>query len=169
MPETPRAAPGSGPDASRCSSAASGARPPTAPRSRSANPATGDELARWPRPGPADLDARARHGRSAAFTDAGVWSDVNATDRGRVLLRVAALLRERLEDFARAEVHNAGHTIGDARWEAGAMADVFEYYAGAANKHLGSVVPTQDAGLDVVLREPVGRVRPDRAVELPAC
>ena len=36
------------------------------------------------------------------------------------------------------------------------MADVFEYYAGAANKHLGSVVPAQDAGLDVVLREPVG-------------
>ena len=36
------------------------------------------------------------------------------------------------------------------------MADVFEYYAGAANKHLGSVVPTQDAGLGVVMRVPVG-------------
>ncbi len=44
----------------------------------------------------------------------------------------------------------------------------FEYYAGAANKHLGSVVPVQDDGLDVVLREPVGPVRPHRAVELPA-
>ena len=36
------------------------------------------------------------------------------------------------------------------------MADVFEYYAGAANKHLGSVVPTQDTGLGVVMRVPVG-------------
>ncbi|MFM7067938.1 MAG: aldehyde dehydrogenase family protein, partial [Actinomycetes bacterium] len=51
---------------------------------------------------------------------------------------------------------NAGHTIEDARWEANAMADVFEYYAGAANKHMGSVVPTQDAGLGVVMRVPVG-------------
>jgi acyl-CoA reductase-like NAD-dependent aldehyde dehydrogenase len=51
---------------------------------------------------------------------------------------------------------DAGHTIDDARWEAGAMADVFEYYAGAANKHLGSVVPTQDVGLGVVMRVPVG-------------
>ena len=37
-----------------------------------------------------------------------------------------------------------------------AAADVFEYYAGAANKLLGEVVPVQDDGLDVVLREPVG-------------
>jgi len=119
-----------------------------------ANPATGAELAQVATAGPADLEAAVATAERA-FTS-GVWSDVNATDRGRVLLRVAALIRERLEDFAGAEVHNAGHTIGDARWEAGAMADVFEYYAGAANKHLGAVVPTQDAGLGLVLRVPVG-------------
>jgi acyl-CoA reductase-like NAD-dependent aldehyde dehydrogenase len=85
-----------------------------------------------------------------------VWSSVSATDRGHVLLRVAELVRERLEQFAQLEVADAGHTIEDARWEAGAMADVFEYYAGAANKHLGSVVPTQDTGLGVVMKVPVG-------------
>ena len=85
-----------------------------------------------------------------------MWSSVSATDRGHVLLRVAELIRERLEEFAQLEVADAGHTIDDARWEAGAMADVFEYYAGAANKHLGSVVPTQDVGLGVVMRVPVG-------------
>ncbi len=118
------------------------------------NPASGDELVQVAKAGPADLEA-ALVTAERAFTS-GVWSDVPATDRGRVLLRVAALIRDRLEDFAWAEVHNAGHTIGDARWEAGAMADVFEYYAGAANKHLGSVVPTQDTGLGLVLRVPVG-------------
>ena len=84
------------------------------------------------------------------------WGSVSATDRGRVLRRVADLIRERAEDFAAAEVRTAGHTIADARWEAGAMADVFDYYAGAANKHLGAVVPTPDPGLGLVLRVPVG-------------
>jgi acyl-CoA reductase-like NAD-dependent aldehyde dehydrogenase len=71
---------------------------------------------------------------------------------------VAELLREREDEFALAEARGAGHPIGDARWEVGAAAGTFEYYAGAANKHFGQVVPVQDAGLDVVLREPVGPV-----------
>jgi acyl-CoA reductase-like NAD-dependent aldehyde dehydrogenase len=118
------------------------------------NPATGGELTTVARAGAEDLELAVATARRA-FTS-GVWADVNATDRGRVLLRAAALVRERLEDFAWAEVHNAGHTIGDARWEAGAMADVLEYYGGAANKHLGAVVPTQDPGLGLVLKVPVG-------------
>ncbi len=118
------------------------------------NPATGDALAEVAKAGPADLDAALRSARSAF--DSAVWSSVSATDRGHVLMRVATLIRDRAEEFAQLEVADAGHTIDDARWEAGAMADVFEYYAGAANKHLGSVVPTQDAGLGVVMRVPVG-------------
>ena len=119
-----------------------------------ANPATGQVAATVALAGASDLEAALRVA-SQAFAD-GVWANVNATERGKVLLRVAALIRERAEDFATAEMLTAGHTIADARWEAGAMADVFEYYAGAANKHLGAVVPTKDAGLGLVLRVPVG-------------
>ena len=118
------------------------------------NPATGEVVGQVAQAGPKDLHDAVRS--AAGAFRAGTWSSVSATDRGKVLLRVASLIRDRLEDFAQAEVLNAGHTIEDARWEAGAMADVFEYYAGAANKHLGSVVPTQDAGLGVVMRVPVG-------------
>ncbi len=118
------------------------------------NPATGEPICEVARAGAEDLDAALRAARSAF--DTAVWSSVSATDRGHVLLRVAELLRARSEQFAALEVADAGHTIEDARWEAGAMADVFEYYAGAANKHLGSVVPTQDAGLGVVMKVPVG-------------
>lgn len=118
------------------------------------NPATGQVVGHVAQAGMGDL-RDAVQAAAGAFT-AGTWSSVSATDRGKVLLRVASTIRDRLEDFAQAEVLNAGHTIEDARWEAGAMADVFEYYAGAANKHLGSVVPTQDAGLGVVMRVPVG-------------
>lgn len=118
------------------------------------NPATGAQIAQVAQAGPADLDAALSAARTAF--DTAVWSSVNATERGHVLMRVAGLLRERAELFAQLEVADAGHTIEDARWEAGAMADVFEYYAGAANKHFGSVVPTQDTGLGIVMKVPVG-------------
>lgn len=121
-------------------------------------PATGAPLAQVAQAGPADVDA-ALSAAVAAFDDGrGAWARTNATERGRVLHRVAELLREREDQFALAEARNAGHPIGDARWEVGAAAGTFEYYAGAANKHFGQVVPVQDAGLDIVLREPVGPV-----------
>ena len=121
-------------------------------------PATGKVLVEIAEAGPADVDI-ARAAAHAAFDDGrGTWARTNATQRGRVLHRVAELLREREDLFATTEARGAGHPIGDARWEVGAAAGTFEYYAGAANKHFGSVVPVQDAGLDVVLREPVGPV-----------
>ena len=118
------------------------------------DPSTGLQLATIAKAGPADLELAITTARSSF--DSGVWADVDATSRGKVLLRAATLIRERADDFAWAEVANAGHTIEDARWEAAAMADVFEYYAGAADKHLGSVVPTPDSGLGLVLKVPVG-------------
>jgi acyl-CoA reductase-like NAD-dependent aldehyde dehydrogenase len=117
-------------------------------------PGTGGELATVARAGVADVDV-AVSTALAAF-ESGVWSSVSATDRGRVLARVAALLRERSETFAVAEARNAGKPIGDARWEVQAAAGTFEYFAGAANKHFGESIPVPDAGLDVTLREPVG-------------
>jgi len=104
--------------------------------------------------GSAELEAALAAASSAA--EENLWGSVSATDRGKVLRRAADLIRERSEEFAAAEVRTAGHTIADARWEAGAMADVFDYYAGAANKHTGAVVPTPDPGLGLVLRVPVG-------------
>jgi acyl-CoA reductase-like NAD-dependent aldehyde dehydrogenase len=117
-------------------------------------PATGERLAEVPQANAEDLD----DALSAALAEfeTGEWPRTSATARGRVLLRVARLRRDRAEDFAVAEARGAGHPIGDARWEANTAADVFEYYAGAANKHLGDVVPVQQPGLDVVLREPIG-------------
>ena len=121
-------------------------------------PATGAVFAEVAKAGPADVDAALAAAHRAFADGRGAWARTNATERGRVLHRVAALIREREDLLATAEARGAGHPIGDARWEVGAAAATFEYYAGAANKHLGSVVPVQDAGLDVVLREPVGRV-----------
>ncbi len=86
----------------------------------------------------------------------GPWPRTSATERGRVLLRTAALVRERLEELAIIEARNAGKPIRDARGEIGLVANVFEYWGGAANKIFGETIPVQDTGLMVTLREPVG-------------
>src|SRR5439155_10109599 len=88
--------------------------------------------------------------------EGGAWPRMPATQRGRVLLKVAGLVRERLEAIATTEARNGGKPIADARGEIGAVADYFEYFGGAANKLFGEVIPIQDPGLDLTIREPVG-------------
>lgn len=83
---------------------------------------------------------------------------MSATDRGRVLLRLAARLREHAEELTVLEVRHSGKTITDARGEVEAAAGCFEYYAGAANKHFGDTIPVAARGLDFTLREPIGVV-----------
>ncbi len=84
------------------------------------------------------------------------WSRLSATGRGRILLKAATLLRERLERMAIIEARNAGKPIRDARDEVALAAAVFEYWGGAANKIMGETIPVQDNGLEMTLREPVG-------------
>jgi acyl-CoA reductase-like NAD-dependent aldehyde dehydrogenase len=117
-------------------------------------PATGRPFAEVAEAGPEDA-RRAVAAAHRAFEE-GPWPRTSATKRGRVLLRVAQLVRERLEEIATLEARNAGKPIGDARGEIGAVADYFEYWGGAANKIFGETIPIQDPGLDVTLREPVG-------------
>jgi len=118
------------------------------------DPSVGERLATVARAGTTDVDAAV--GVAHREFEEGIWRRTNATQRGKVLLRASQILRERAEDFAVAESRNAGHPIGNSRWEANAAADVFEYFAGAANKHYGDSIPVQDGGLDIALREPVG-------------
>jgi len=86
----------------------------------------------------------------------GAWCRTNATERGRVLLRASAMLRERIDEFAVVEARNGGKPINAARGEMNLVANVLEYWGGAANKIFGESIPVQDPGIDVTLREPVG-------------
>jgi acyl-CoA reductase-like NAD-dependent aldehyde dehydrogenase len=118
-------------------------------------PATGEVLADVAQAGPEDVDDTLAVA-ARAFTD-GEWPRMPAGERGRVLLRAAALLRERAEEFAEVEARNAGKPIGDARWEvAEAAAGTLEYFGGAADKLTGEVAPIAAPGLGVVLRQPIG-------------
>ena len=120
------------------------------------NPATGEVVADVAKGGPEDADRAARAAQTA-FQD-GRWAGMSATDRGRVLLRLANLIREHAEDLATLETLQGGKTIADSRGEVEGAAGCFEYYAGAANKLFGETIPVADRGLDFTLREPIGVV-----------
>jgi acyl-CoA reductase-like NAD-dependent aldehyde dehydrogenase len=94
--------------------------------------------------------ARARK----AFTS---WRTVAPGDRARLLGRFAEAVDGDLEHLAQLEVTNSGHTIGNARWEAGNVRDVIAYYSGAPERMIGQQIPVAD-GLDVTFHEPLGVV-----------
>jgi acyl-CoA reductase-like NAD-dependent aldehyde dehydrogenase len=95
-----------------------------------------------------DAIARSRK----AFT---TWRSVSPGDRARLLRRFAEAVDGDLENLARLEVANAGHTIGNARWEAGNARDVIAYYSAAPERLIGQQIPVAD-GLNVTFHEPLG-------------
>jgi acyl-CoA reductase-like NAD-dependent aldehyde dehydrogenase len=101
-------------------------------------------------------DARRAVDVAARTFEAGAWSRMSARARGRILTAASFLIRERQEGLARLEARNGGKPIGAARAEIDIVANVFEYWGGAANKIFGETIPIVPPGLDVTLREPVG-------------
>jgi acyl-CoA reductase-like NAD-dependent aldehyde dehydrogenase len=85
------------------------------------------------------------------------WRSVAPGDRARLLRRFAAVVDGHLEELAQLEVRTAGHTVGNARWEAGNVRDVLDYYAGAPERLFGRQIPVA-GGIDVTFREPLGVV-----------
>jgi betaine-aldehyde dehydrogenase len=85
------------------------------------------------------------------------WRDLAPGDRARLLRRFAAVVDEHVEELAELEVRNAGHTWGNARWEAGNVRDVLNYYAGAPERLHGRQIPVA-GGVNVTFHEPLGVV-----------
>lgn len=85
------------------------------------------------------------------------WRAVAPADRSLLLRRFAAAVDADLENLARLEVINAGHTIGNARWEAGNVRDVLNYYSAAPERHFGKQIPVA-GGVNITFHEPLGVV-----------
>lgn len=85
------------------------------------------------------------------------WRDVAPGDRANMLRRFSDVVRDHVEELAQLEVVNAGHTIGNARWEANNVANVLAYYSGAPERLFGRQIPVA-GGIDVTFKEPVGVV-----------
>jgi betaine-aldehyde dehydrogenase len=115
-------------------------------------PATGERLTSIEQATAEDVDRAVRAGHKAFQS----WSKTNPRERGRILLRLSALIRENAEELARAESRNVGKPIRDSRDEVALAADCFEYYAGATNKIFGQTIPAAAPGVLMTFREPLG-------------
>ena len=117
-------------------------------------PSTGTPMAEVAKGSPEDA-RRAVELAERAFED-GAWRRTSARERGRLLTQASFLIRDRQEELARLEARNGGKPISSARAEIDIVANVFEYWGGAANKILGESIPIMPPGIDVTIREPVG-------------
>src|SRR5262249_26588605 len=117
------------------------------------NPATGVPIRHIEPTSPDEADAAIERSRGA-FDG---WRRVSPGDRARLLRAFATVVDEHIEELAALEVENSGHTMGNARWEAGNVRDVLNFYAGAPERLHGKQIPVA-GGVDMTFHEPLGVV-----------
>jgi len=117
------------------------------------NPATEEVVRSVALTSTEQTDAAIRRAQ-AAFP---AWRAVAPGDRARLLRRFADAVDADIENLARLEVTNSGHTIGNARWEAGNVRDVLNYYSAAPERLFGKQIPVP-GGVNITFAEPLGVV-----------
>ncbi|WP_409062598.1 aldehyde dehydrogenase family protein [Streptomyces sp. SYP-A7185] len=117
------------------------------------NPATAEVVATVPAATARDVDAAVARATAAQVA----WAAAAPADRARLLRRFAAAVDDHLEELALLEVREAGHLIGNARWEAGNVRDLLDFAAGGVERLNGRQIPVP-GGLNVTILEPLGVV-----------
>ncbi|MED6328241.1 MAG: aldehyde dehydrogenase [Actinomycetota bacterium] len=126
-------------------------------RFTSVNPATGEEWASAPGATADDVDRAVRAARRALT--GGEWSTLTATQRGRLLYRLADLVAEAAHHLGSVETTDSGKLAAETRAQSAYVADYYRYFAGLADKIQGDTLPIDKPDLHVyTTREPVGVV-----------
>jgi aldehyde dehydrogenase (NAD+) len=125
------------------------------------HPATGEDVASFPIAAAEDVDLAVRAARRAF--DEGPWPRARASERIRVLRRIADLVREHGDELLRLQAldNSVPLSFGGVYGMSSAMvADVFDHHAGWVDKLAGETLPPYQGGdhLVMTLREPVGVV-----------
>tara|TARA_Y100001001_G_scaffold162137_1_gene188030 strand:+ start:172 stop:1641 length:1470 start_codon:yes stop_codon:yes gene_type:complete len=117
------------------------------------NPYDGSHLADVQVASQADVDAAV----AAAQRGQKVWGAMSGMERGRILNRAVALLRERNDEIAELETRNTGKPLSETSTvDIVTGADVLEYYAGLAAAIEGSQIPLREDSFVYTRREPLG-------------
>ena len=117
------------------------------------NPCDGQVFAKIARGQAADIDLAVSSARKALD---GAWGRMTATERGRILHRLARLILDNAEEFAKLEARDTGKPMTVARNDAAAVARYFEFYGGAADKVHGQTIPYLNDYNVSVIRIPHG-------------
>src|SRR5260370_3751787 len=117
------------------------------------NPATEEPVAEVPQFSAERADEAIE--RAAAAQPA--WNAVSPGDRSAALGRGADVVDAHVDELADLEVAGSGHPVGQARWEAGNVANVLRYYSAAPERLFGRQIPVP-GGVNVTFQEPIGVV-----------
>lgn len=123
------------------------------------NPATGEALTRLVEASATDIDRAVQSARQAFESRSGAWRKMSASERGRLIWKLADLIEKNLEELAELETLDNGKPIFESRYvDLPMVVDVLRYYAGWATKISGETVNTFESAFTYTLREPVGVV-----------
>jgi betaine-aldehyde dehydrogenase len=119
------------------------------------NPATGEPFAVVAEADKTDVDRAVQAARTAFNTTN--WRDSSqAMARGRVLFKMAELVRKNAAILAELETLNSGKPIVESEFDMNDVATCFEYFGGLATKIHGETLAVPDNALNFTLREAVG-------------
>ena len=118
------------------------------------DPSSGDVLASVAKATTADVDHAVAAAHAALESKA--WGGMAPAERGRIMFRVAAALRDRLDELATLESRDNGKPLRQARTDVQVAARYFEFFAGIADKIMGNTIPLGPGFLDYTIREPIG-------------
>jgi aldehyde dehydrogenase (NAD+) len=123
------------------------------------NPATGEVLTQIAEASSADVDRAVDAARKAFEDRSGPWRKMSASERGKLIWRLADHLEKNIDEFAELETLDNGKPIFESRYvDMPMVIDVLRYYAGWATKIHGETVNTFETAFTYTLREPVGVV-----------
>jgi acyl-CoA reductase-like NAD-dependent aldehyde dehydrogenase len=123
------------------------------------NPATGEVLTQIAAASTDDVDRAVAAARRAFEDRSGLWRKMSASERGRLIWRLADLIEKNIDELAELETLDNGKPIFESRYvDMPMVIDVLRYYAGWATKIHGETVNTQETAFTYTLREPVGVV-----------
>ena len=118
------------------------------------DPSTGRTLANVTAAAVSDIGDAISAARAAL--ESGPWASQPPAERGRVLNRMAGLIRDRSDGLANLESLDTGKPLRQARADVQVAARYFEFYAGVADKIMGETIPLGLDLTDFTVREPIG-------------
>lgn len=116
------------------------------------NPSTGKKLGTYARGTAADVDKAVR----AAEAGFAQWSALEPARRGRILTKVAELIRQNKDRLTYLEALDVGKPLASAANDVEICARYFEFYGGLADKITGDTLPAPGKNLVYTVREPYG-------------
>ncbi|XP_055948174.1 retinal dehydrogenase 2-like [Argiope bruennichi] len=119
------------------------------------NPATGAKIVDVQEADKADVDRAVKAAREA-FRRGSTWRTMDASERGRLLFKLAALIKRDIEYIASLEVLNNGKPYGEAYFDIECTIATIEYYAGYADKFHGKTIPADGDAFSFTRLEPKG-------------